>query len=282
MKKLLILFLSLSLCVGFLACQEEGPVLPDELRVSSSRPSAVLPGSIILFTANASVEWLVVDENGGEIDANGRYVAPSTPGVYAIRAVSTEDPSVSTGVRVYVTNLAEQFNRLQTGGYVLYFRHAEANVGRDAFRPSGNWHLTCDADSARQLSEMGLQDALFTGKVLKALEIPFDTAYSSEFCRCFRTLNRFFLEDLEYSLEPAITYYVYDESMRHQRTLELISAQSVGRGVNVLMVSHSFGPGSTFPQLNQGDAAIFKPVAGSEPEYIGAIPRDAWVELYRE
>ncbi len=40
---------------------------------------------------DGSVTWVVNDENGGNIDVNGLYQAPSTPGTYEIVATSTAD-----------------------------------------------------------------------------------------------------------------------------------------------------------------------------------------------
>lgn len=282
MKNIVLIFSCLAILSLFSACEEEGPILPIELSISPSASNAIPPGKTLLFTANASVEWEVPDTEGGSITQDGVYTAPNTVGTYTILAVSKEDPTVTATYRVYVTFYHEFFSLLKGGGYVLYFRHTEANVGVDKLTPHGEWYKTCNADSARQLSLVGKVDAAKIGSVLKGLEIPVDSAVASEFCRCKKTVD-FMGMDLKVNRATNLTFFVYGEFQRHERTLKTIGRQKVGSGHNMIVSAHSYAQGSTFPSINQGDLDIFVPKGeGNEPEYIGRIPITAFRELHLE
>lgn len=53
-------------------------------------------------SADKSVKWEVRDENGGEIDRNGIYHAPETPGTYEIAATARADEKASASAFVIV------------------------------------------------------------------------------------------------------------------------------------------------------------------------------------
>lgn len=55
----------------------------------------------------ASVVWSVRESNGGSITQEGRYTAPSTPGIYHVVATSTVDASVKAMAEVLVLNTAQ-------------------------------------------------------------------------------------------------------------------------------------------------------------------------------
>lgn len=52
--------------------------------------SATVTGS-----SNTKVDWSIVTSNGGSISSSGIYTAPSTPGIYIIKAAADADKSVS-------------------------------------------------------------------------------------------------------------------------------------------------------------------------------------------
>lgn len=47
-------------------------------------------------------EWSIKEKEGGSIDLNGKYTAPSTPGIYEIVAKSIEDPEITSSTFVVV------------------------------------------------------------------------------------------------------------------------------------------------------------------------------------
>ncbi len=58
--------------------------------------------AIVEGTDDKTVEFTVVDENGGVIDQNGVYKAPEKPGTYEIMAQSTADPEVKASAYVII------------------------------------------------------------------------------------------------------------------------------------------------------------------------------------
>lgn len=281
MKNIVLLFSCLAILFLLSSCEEDEPTLPINLTINPSTTNVIPPGKILLFTANAEVEWEVPDSLGGNITQAGIYTSPNKVGTYTILAISKEDPSVTATYRVYVSNSHELLAKIKRGGYVMYFRHAKSDVGTDKLTTHGQWYKTCNQDSARQISEEGLADAQKIGQVLSGLEIPIDSAYSSEFCRSKMTVDSMKL-DLIVNYHPNLTYFAYGEFFRHERTLSLINRLTVGSGHNMIVVAHSYAQGSVLPSIDQGDMDLFIPREGDEPEYVGRVPLSAFLELYRD
>jgi hypothetical protein len=68
----------------------------------------VSPGGAVTFTlavkglSRNSVKWSVDEPGGGEIDQDGRYLAPARSGTFHVTAVSTLDPQTSARATVVV------------------------------------------------------------------------------------------------------------------------------------------------------------------------------------
>ncbi|WP_342598876.1 histidine phosphatase family protein [Psychrobacillus sp. FSL H8-0483] len=75
------------------------------------------------------------------------------------------------------------FDKLLNGGYIIYFRHAEATVGNDDQTVKFE-----DCRTQRNLSETGKQQAMIIGKVIRQTGIPIEpVVISSPFCRAIDT-----------------------------------------------------------------------------------------------
>lgn len=69
------------------------------------RPSAAQPFvAAVTGAANLSVQWQVVEANGGTIDATGQYTAPSSTGTFHVVATSLADGTKSATATVTVTS----------------------------------------------------------------------------------------------------------------------------------------------------------------------------------
>ena len=75
-------------------------VTPEFSRVSC-RGRLQLQGEVT-GSEDRSVQWSVMEENGGVIDRNGVYQAPELPGTYEITGVASADPSVTASAFVIV------------------------------------------------------------------------------------------------------------------------------------------------------------------------------------
>jgi len=74
----------------------DGFTLP-RARESQQQFTATVTG-----TTNTGVKWSVLEAGGGQIDANGLYTAPATPGTYHVRVASLADPNKSDDATVTV------------------------------------------------------------------------------------------------------------------------------------------------------------------------------------
>ncbi len=246
----------LLLFTSFCACKPEdaSPVLA----VTPEKNVLLTPDETFAFTANTAATWEVT---GGSIDANGLYTAPSTAGVFEIKATESARPENVVVRKVVVTPHAALFKNLQQGGHVLYFRHTNATVGADDFTSTEpDWWKSCDSAKARQLSDAGRQEAKDIGTAFKNLELPFGTAIASEFCRCRQTAE-LMETGLTVSTSPAMTFTIYGEIDRYERTIALANAQPITDKL-VLLASHSFPVMSAGPELQMGDMAVYKQAAG--------------------
>ena len=91
---------------------EEKEELADAVQVIITPNTANLePLQQVRFTAmvegsaSQEVNWSVVEKNGGSIDRNGLYTAPTTEGVFEIRAQSAKYGNYKASAYVVVSKL---------------------------------------------------------------------------------------------------------------------------------------------------------------------------------
>ena len=73
--------------------------------------------------------------------------------------------------------------KLQDGGYIIYFRHGEATIGKDQANV-----IFENCETQRNLSEIGKQQAILIGNVFRKKGIPVEPLIvSSPFCRAIDT-----------------------------------------------------------------------------------------------
>jgi phosphohistidine phosphatase SixA len=126
---------------------------------------------------------------------------------------------------------------LRKGGYVLYMRHGQANVGNDQdLTKLSSWWEDCSIQ--RNLSDLGREQSNRVGAAIRELGIPIGTVLASQFCRVRQTAERMELgpvqvtEDLNHMIGQRYGTNVND--LRYARLL-----QAPPPGKNVLMVSHT-------------------------------------------
>ena len=183
----------------------------------------------------------------------------------------------TTGSPVTGVEGAELFRALRAGGYVIYFRHATANAGTDAEGeevPEG-WWTSCDSTRARQLSREGRQLAEELGERLSQLELPLKGIYTSEFCRCKETAQAMRLDDLPIMATQELTAGVYPHADRYESMLDFAAEHGSPESVLVL-VGHSLPDTGDAPQLEQGDAALFRWREGGHPAFITRMAPEEW------
>lgn len=93
--------------------------------------------------------------------------------------------------------------KLQDGGYIIYFRHGEATVGKDQANV-----IFENCETQRNLSETGKQQAILIGNVFREKGIPVEPLIvSSPFCRAIDTAKLAFPKNsirVEHSLAKIV------------------------------------------------------------------------------
>jgi len=159
---------------------------------------------------------------------------------------------------------------LAQGGYVLYFRHAEAEVGTDCKDASQfEWWKSRDPEKTRQLTEAGKRQAVVIGQAFRKLDLPVDKVHSSEFRRAYETARGFSLGEVvqDENLTPLSQLGPLEE-----RLLPLLQTPPAP-GKNTVLVAHGHVL-PMFENLEEGDAVVFRP--GSDPLIQGTISFLEW------
>ena len=171
---------------------KQEPSIPKLVVLGLADSSIIIPQSKQKFTANLAAKWLLTNNKAGIVDSTGLFTAGNTEGVFTIMAVNKSNLLDTLKKRVIILKQAILLNDIKNGGYILSFRHAAASSGSDQTASSlPEWWKSCEATTARQITKpIGLNQSDSTGLVMKFLKIPFDTTFTSEFCRCKRRACR--------------------------------------------------------------------------------------------
>lgn len=160
---------------------------------------------------------------------------------------------------------------LVEGGYVLYFRHAKADVGADCKDPEqGEWWKSDDSAKTRQLSTLGEHQAVIVGQAFRRLGIPVGKVLSSEFKRSYDTAVLMNLG------EPVPTSGLTPLSERgdFRPRFESVLTAAPEEGTNTVLVAH----GHVLPEfedLQEASAVVYR---AGETEPLGVISFEQWEE----
>ena len=164
---------------------------------------------------------------------------------------------------------------LRSGGYILYARHGQANVGID--QPTVNFY---DCATQRNLSEIGRNQAIYYGRVFRALQIPISfPVLTSPYCRTIETgalafgsqniqVDPFLMEiqNLNGNLSDP-------EKSRILNNLQSFLEVEPPNGTNRVIVAHSFPKGVGLDSIPYMGTVIVKPKGpGNGYEVIGRLP----------
>jgi phosphohistidine phosphatase SixA len=162
--------------------------------------------------------------------------------------------------------------RLSGGGYVLYFRHASAETGKDVKDNNiDDWWRSTNPALTRQLDDHGISQALNLGKALRDQDIKVDEVVCSEFRRTENTAFLMGLGDPQTSTN--LTPLAYDDSTLPERIEEQLNHEP-DPGTNTVLVAHGHVI-PLFEELEEGDAAVFDPNQ-DKPEFMGFIDYEDW------
>ncbi|NEQ98528.1 MAG: hypothetical protein F6K30_17710, partial [Cyanothece sp. SIO2G6] len=168
---------------------------------------------------------------------------------------------------------------LQSGGYVIYIRHAQTE--RD-FADQVTADVT-DFSTQRVVSEFGTKQSLVIGEGFAQSEIPFDTVITSEYGRAIETAAIAFGQ---YEKNPALNFLPFEEytdeqiqEMRDNVTPLLTTVPNAG--TNTIIVGHDdlFEAGTGIYPDPQGIAYLLKPDGAGDFDIIANLLPEEWAEL---
>lgn len=162
---------------------------------------------------------------------------------------------------------------IRNGGYVLYFRHAQADIGSDCKNPEiEHWWLSRDPEKTRQLTWYGKWQARALHRGFDKFGIKVDKVICSEFRRTQETAKLMHLGKVRTS--RLLTPLVYKQDLK--TGVESLLAPKPRKGTVTVLVAHGHVL-PWFEDLHEGDAAVFSP--GEPPVMKGIIRFEAWKEL---
>jgi phosphohistidine phosphatase SixA len=164
---------------------------------------------------------------------------------------------------------------LRQGGYVIYFCNAATEPGG-----AGGPENLGNREAQRNLSEEGRTQAATIGEALRELEIPVGEVLSSPYFRALDTARIAFGR-----AEPTgeLLSLRSNRSVLHpQRQADLVRLLSTAppKGTNTVLVSHASNAEEYAGiSLDEGEAAVLKPLRDDEFEFVARITPEEWKEL---
>ena len=169
-------------------------------------------------------------------------------------------------------------DKLRSGGYVLYMRHANTDKSRLDRVPQVDLN---DCNTQRPLSVEGRKLAAQVGEYIREAKIPVGEVLSSPLCRAKETAEAAFGHfDVEINLMYSGNMTDAEKIPVNKKTRELLS-KPVQAKTNRLIVAHAPGLMDVmgyFPKP-EGTVVVFRPDPKKGFEYLGSIAPGLWHEL---
>ena len=171
---------------------------------------------------------------------------------------------------------------LRKGGYILYARHGEANMGNDL----ANLNFQ-DCLTQRNLSEYGRRQAIYYGEMLRYLQIPIQYPVSaSPFCRTIETAQLAFgIGNVQVQPFWYEIYRLSGDLPRSESQMILNHFQSILEippleGQNKVIVAHSFPKGVGLGEIPYMGTVVVKPKgAGDGYDVVQQLELEDWGKL---
>jgi phosphohistidine phosphatase SixA len=167
---------------------------------------------------------------------------------------------------------------LRKGGFNLYMRHAQSNVGADQdLLKVPMWWENCMIQ--RNMSDMGREQAKKVGAAIRDLKLPIAEVKASQFCRVQETAK---LMDVGIvKMTQDLNHVIGQNAGTDINSLRFAQLATMPpKGKNVVMVSHTHGSARNEERIMSGiqeaEIVVYQPdgKGGSEP--IARIPPTDW------
>ena len=173
---------------------------------------------------------------------------------------------------------------LQEGGHVIYFRHAQKGQASDIAPRLPEKFESCLFPKIL-LTEAGVSSMNSLGEQFERLNIPVGKVISSPVCRCIESAWFSFGEAIvDFSLNGVYERdndgsYIINNNVTEELAINLrrILVEVPIENSNTLLFAHSSNIlALTGLQLQQGEAAIFKPDGQGHFTYVSRMNLDKW------
>ncbi len=167
---------------------------------------------------------------------------------------------------------------LRGGGYTVYFRHTATDFSRQD-RPTFE---ATDCAAQRNLSDEGRAQARRIGEAIAALKLPLGEVIASPYCRTMETAR--LVAGRATQVEAVRGKSSASGGAPDYSGLGKILASPVERGTLRIVAGHGNGFRSVAgaPHLEEGEAAVVRPAAGSGWTVVARLRVDDWARLRAE
>ncbi len=173
----------------------------------------------------------------------------------------------------------ELVQALQSGGYVIYFRHFETGADYN------DQHLVelGKCSTQRQLNANGATQAIRVRDAFVKINIPVGEVLASPFCRAWQSADLAFGRHKQVDglkLPPSKVYTEQDKSIMKSELLPLIN-NAPQKDVNTIIMAHDDNlPAAGGPEIKvQGEAVILKPLGNGKFDVVAEILPGQWTSL---
>jgi|GEM_PF-2700474 len=167
---------------------------------------------------------------------------------------------------------------LRKGGFNLYMRHAQSNVGADQdLLNVPMWWENCMIQ--RNMSDMGREQAKKVGAAMRELKLPIAEIRASQFCRVQETAK---LMDVgAVKMTQDLNHVIGQNAGTDINSLRFAQLASMPpKGKNVVMVSHTHGSARTEERVMSGiqeaEIVVYQPDGKGGAEPVARIPPNDW------
>jgi len=171
---------------------------------------------------------------------------------------------------------------LRSGGYNIYFRHAQTNWSQsDHIDKAGDW-TSCDPARVRQLSEAGRAAARAIGDAFRALGIPVGQVLASPYCRAVETARLMDLGPVQTTTDVMnlrAADYVGGRDAVIERARALLSTPPPP-GTNRVIAAHGNVARAATPVYpGEAEGVVFRPEGDGGFRFVGRLTPEDWREL---
>src|SRR5262245_17859265 len=169
---------------------------------------------------------------------------------------------------------AELLAALRSGGYIVYFRHADTDWSQ---KDTPGMHFD-DCSVQRNLADKGREHARQIGLAIQALDIPIGAVLASPLCRTVETAVLAFGR-ADKTIAVVERRGAAGTPERYAALRALLST-SVAAGTNTMVVGHAYPYFSLVggQYLEEGEADVLRP-RGTDFEVVARLRLKQWREL---